>query len=105
MAAAAIGAAAGNAVSGLDRELALSVVAAIREDPELAAQLADLLVPHISFEIDEPDQWMNASQAADYIAAPRSRIYELVESGRLPATKDGRRLLVRRSDLHAYLGA
>ena len=89
----------------LDRELALSMLAAIREDPKLAAQLSDLLAPHIEFQIDDPDQWMNAQSAAAHIDAPRSRIYELVESGRLPSTKDGRRLLVRRSDLDAYLGA
>ena len=85
--------------------MAMAMLNAIREDFELAAQLADLLAPHIEFQIDEPDQWMNTEKAADYISAPRSRVYELVESGRIPSVKDGRRLLVKKSDLDAYLGS
>lgn len=33
----------------------------------------------------------------------RRRHLELVRAGKLPATRDGRRVLVRRSDLDAYL--
>jgi excisionase family DNA binding protein len=90
-------------VSGLDRELALSVIAAIREDAELAGQFAEALAPHLTFEIDAPDAWLNADSAAAHIDAPRSRIYDLAQSGRVPSVRDGRRLLVRRSDLDAYL--
>ncbi len=49
------------------------------------------------------EAWMNVDQAAEYLAAPRSRVYDLVESGRLEHRKDGRRVLLRRAWLDDYL--
>ncbi|HEY2181324.1 MAG TPA: excisionase family DNA-binding protein [Solirubrobacteraceae bacterium] len=47
--------------------------------------------------------WLNTDQAADYIAAPTSRIHDLVQLRKLSPHRDGRRLLFKRSDLDAYL--
>lgn len=48
--------------------------------------------------------WLNAEQAATYIGgAPVSRIYDLVQTGKLKPHRDGRRLVLHRDDLDAYL--
>ena len=72
--------------------------------PELveavAHRAADLLAEQRPAEI-EP--WLNVEQAAEYLACPRSRVYDLRRQGRLPCRKDGSRLLFRRPDLDAAL--
>jgi excisionase family DNA binding protein len=47
--------------------------------------------------------YLNVEQAASYIAAPKQRIYDLLSAGRIPKHKDGRRVLIRRDHLDAYL--
>ncbi|HUR85467.1 MAG TPA: excisionase family DNA-binding protein [Solirubrobacteraceae bacterium] len=46
---------------------------------------------------------MNAEQAADYIAAPLSRIRKVTMTGELRSYADGRRRLYRRDDLDAFI--
>lgn len=65
---------------------------------QLADQLAERMVPP-----SEP--YISAEEAAEYIAAPRKRIYEIAGKGAIPVYGDGRRQLFRRSDLDAYLAA
>jgi excisionase family DNA binding protein len=48
-------------------------------------------------------RWLNTEQAAEYIAAPVSRVHDLVQLRKLTPRRDGRRLLFRREDLDAYL--
>jgi excisionase family DNA binding protein len=50
------------------------------------------------------EAWLGVQQAAEYLACPVSRIYDLVSLGRLAAHRDGRRLLFRRNDLDAAIG-
>lgn len=52
---------------------------------------------------ERPAGWLNAEQAADYLACPQSRIYDLVQLGRLRRKLDGRRLLFRPEWLDAAL--
>jgi hypothetical protein len=51
------------------------------------------------------DGWLRGAHAiADYIGAPRSRVYALHSAGRLPCVvKDGSALLARRSDLDLWV--
>ncbi len=50
------------------------------------------------------DAWLRgAAKIADYIDAPRSRVYALVSAGRLPVEKDGSALIARRSELDAWV--
>ena len=49
--------------------------------------------------------WLSTKAAADYIAAPVGRIHDLVQLRKLTPHRDGRRLLFRREELDAYLGA
>jgi excisionase family DNA binding protein len=51
----------------------------------------------------EPEAWVGVPEAAAHLNAPKSRVYALVESGRLPHEKDGTRLLFRRSELDRWL--
>jgi excisionase family DNA binding protein len=52
---------------------------------------------------DQTDSWMTPEEAADYIRAPVSRIYDLTARRSLRYVKDGRRTLIRRSWIDAYL--
>lgn len=52
-------------------------------------------------EVSNP--WLNAAEAASYLACSRDRVYDLVQLGKLEASRDGRRLLFRRADLDGYL--
>ena len=42
------------------------------------------------------EPYLDPDGAAEYLACPRSRIYDLVSQGRLRPKRDGRRLLFRR---------
>jgi excisionase family DNA binding protein len=68
----------------------------------IAGRVAELVAERLP---DRPEPWLDADAAAEYLAAPRSRVYELVERGRLCPHRDGRRLLFRRADLDAALNA
>jgi excisionase family DNA binding protein len=71
--------------------------------------LAELLAPRLASRLDRSDQpksrWLNAEQAAEYLACSRDRLYDLAQLGKLEPRRDGRRLLFRRADLDAYLEA
>ena len=67
---------------------------------EVAHQVAELVaesLPH------RPEPYLDVPAAAEYLSAPPSRIYELVERRAVAVQRDGRRLLFRRADLDAYL--
>jgi excisionase family DNA binding protein len=65
----------------------------------VAALLADRQPPQQS------GGWLNAAEAAAHLACSRERLYDLVQLGKLARTRDGRRLLFRRSDLDQYLAS
>jgi excisionase family DNA binding protein len=47
--------------------------------------------------------WLDAEGAAEHLACTRERIYDLVQLKKLTPRRDGRRLLLHRADLDAYL--
>ena len=47
--------------------------------------------------------WMTASEAADYLRCPISRVRKLTSTGELPHEKDGRRVLYHRDQLDTYI--
>lgn len=72
--------------------------------PALIEHLADLIADRLAARQPEQlDPYLTVDQAAEYLAAPKSRIYELVERRRVAVHRDGRRLLFRRADLDAVL--
>jgi excisionase family DNA binding protein len=75
---------------------------------ELRVGIPDSLVDEIAARVAERlerpgESWLDVDAAADYIAAPRSRIYDLVSQGRVECRRDGRRVLFRREWLDAAL--
>jgi len=79
---------------------------ALGVSPGLIEHLADLVAARVADAIpDRPEPYLDVDAAAEYLAAPRSRIYDLVERGAVPVHRDGRRLLFRASELDAYLEA
>lgn len=47
--------------------------------------------------------WLNVAEAAERLRCRKDRIYDLIALGRLHPRRDGRRVLLRRDDLDAYL--
>ena len=75
--------------------------------PEFMAELADALVEQLEQRglrsPGEPEPWISAEQAAEYMAKPLSRVYDLAAKHGLPHGRDGRSVLFRRSEIDAYL--
>jgi Helix-turn-helix domain len=68
----------------------------------LAGDIVDRLADRLAVAA-EPTPWLNVDQAAEHIAAPPSRIYDLVQRRAVPVRRDGERLLFKPSDLDDYL--
>jgi excisionase family DNA binding protein len=51
----------------------------------------------------EPSPYMTIVEAAEYLRCSRQRVDDLLSQRRLTRQKDGRRTLVRRSEVEAYL--
>ena len=84
--------------------LAKALIADLSDD-DLDA-LAELLAPRLANRLNDAGEgWLNAEQAATHLACSRDRVYDLVQLRKLPARRDGRRLLFRQKDLDAYLEA
>ena len=84
--------------------LALAVLEALDERSLdiLAERLAPLLTTRLGAR-EQGSPWLNAEDAALYLACSRDRLYDLVQIGKLKPSRDGRRLLFRREDLDSHL--
>jgi excisionase family DNA binding protein len=67
----------------------------------LAARVATILAD--SEPEARPEPWVGVAEAAAHLSCPRSRIYALTSSGRLPCRRDGTRLLFRLSEIDRWL--
>jgi len=65
---------------------------------ERAAQLLAERRPQPTSEL------LTVVEAAEFLRCGKQRIYDLVSQRRLPHLKDGSRVLLRRTELLAYLG-
>ncbi len=52
---------------------------------------------------DSRSPLMTVAEAAEYIRGEKQRVYDLIHSGALVPERDGRRVLLRRETLDAYL--
>ena len=84
----------GNQGSGLALAIPEELVEA------LAQRVADLLAER---QPQAAPELLTVDEVAAFLRCRRQRVYDLVSQGRLPHLKDGARLLLRRSDLLAYL--
>ena len=72
--------------------------------PELLDAIATRVAEMVAERLGaEADGYLNTESAAAYLDTTPDRIRDLVEAGHLPCHRDGRRLLVTRADLDAYL--
>ncbi len=82
--------------------LALALLDAF-DEPALD-RLAERLAPRLASKQPAADGWLRgAEKIADYIDAPRSRVYALTSAGRIPVQRDGSSLIARRSELDAWV--
>ena len=71
---------------------------------EVPAELVDQIAERVAERLERPaESWLDVDGAATYIAAPRSRVYDLVSQGRVECRRDGRRVLFRREWLDRAL--
>jgi excisionase family DNA binding protein len=66
---------------------------------EIAERAAALLATRDS----AGSPWLNVAEAAERLRCGKDRIYDLIALGRLHPRRDGRRVLLHRDDLDAYL--
>jgi excisionase family DNA binding protein len=72
---------------------------------ELLDELADRVAARLAEQVEQrPEPWLTVDQAAEYLACPVSRIYDLKARGEVEFGKDGSRLLFRREWLDAAVG-
>lgn len=67
----------------------------------LAVRVAELVTAQV--EGDGAEGYLDAEAAAEYLAVPKSQIYQLTHSGRVRHYRHGRRVLFRAEDLDALL--
>lgn len=68
----------------------------------IAHRAAELLAERVDGATQ--DGWLRgADRIADYIDAPRSRVYALASARRIPVHRDGSALIARRSELDQWL--
>ena len=71
--------------------------------PDLVERIAERAAELLEERTTAAGEWLSLEEAAAYARCKPQRIYDLRSCGRLPRTGDGSRVLVRRSDLDAYL--
>ena len=73
---------------------------------ELVERIAQRAAEFLADQSGEPaeDGWLRgAERIAEYIDAPRSRVYALASARRIPVHRDGSALIARRSELDRWL--
>jgi excisionase family DNA binding protein len=89
-------------LTALDRELARSLLAAMREDADLRAELRALLLDEEQDEaMASNSPWLALDEAATYLRVSERTLERRVKAGRLRSTTIGRRRLLHRDDLDA----
>ncbi|MEZ5077309.1 MAG: helix-turn-helix domain-containing protein [Solirubrobacterales bacterium] len=71
----------------------------------IARRAAEIVSEQVDSGGDQPDGFLNAADAAEFLACPISRIHALVSARRIPHHRDGSRLLFDRTELRAYVAA
>jgi excisionase family DNA binding protein len=75
----------------------------VRLTDEQLAQIAEHAAALIPATIPTVSPWLNVAEAAEWLRCGRDRIYDLIALGRLHPRRDGRRVLLHRDDLNAYI--
>lgn len=70
---------------------------------ELVEAVAERAAEIVLRRLPSSDGYLDVDGAAEFLACPKSRIYALTSSNRLPHYKDGSRLLFDRSEIREYV--
>jgi len=71
-------------------------------DDRALDELANRLRPRLAVQ-QTTSPWLTSSEAADRLRCGTDRIYDLIALGKLVPRRDGRRVLLHRDDLDAYV--
>jgi excisionase family DNA binding protein len=71
----------------------------------VARRVVELLDEREKLAAQEPEGFIDVDTAAEFMAAKRSRVWDLCASGALRHVRDGRRVLTRRSWVSDYLAS
>jgi excisionase family DNA binding protein len=75
----------------------------LRLTDEQVAQIAERVAALIPTATPAASPWLNVPEAAERLRCGKDRIYDLIALGKLCPRRDGRRVLLHRDDLDAYV--
>jgi len=75
----------------------------VRLTDEQLAEIAERAAALVSAGASSVSPWLNVAEAAERLRCRKDRIYDLIALGRLHPRRDGRRVLLHRDDLDAYI--
>jgi len=75
----------------------------VRLTDEQLAEIAERAAALISADSPTVSPWLNVAEAAERLRCRKDRIYDLIALGKLHPRRDGRRILLHRDDLDAYV--
>ncbi len=75
----------------------------VRLTDEQLAEIAERAAALIPTGTWTASPWLNVTDAAEHLHCGKDRIYDLIALGKLHPRRDGRRVLLHREDLDAYV--
>jgi excisionase family DNA binding protein len=99
----------GTAINGAKSPSAISPnAAALTVELTLTAEQVDAIAQRAAEilaarQVPTASPWLSVAEAAERLRCGKDRIYDLIALGRLQPRRDGRRVLLRTTDLDAYL--
>jgi excisionase family DNA binding protein len=75
----------------------------VRLTDEQLAQIAERAAALVPSGQPPLSPWLNVADAAERLRCGRDRIYDLIALGKLTPRRDGRRVLLHRDELDAYV--
>ena len=67
------------------------------------AEIAERAAALVSTGAQAGTPWLNVTEAAEHLRSGKDRVYDLIALGKLHPHRDGRRVLLHRDDLDAYI--
>jgi len=75
----------------------------VRLTDEQLAEIAERAAALIPTDAPAVSPWLNVAEAAERLRCRKDRIYDLIALSKLHPRRDGRRVLLHREDLDAYI--
>jgi excisionase family DNA binding protein len=75
----------------------------VRLTDEQLVEIAERAATLIPSDTTTTSPWLNVTDAAERLRCGKDRIYDLIALGKLHPRRDGRRVLLHRDDLDAYI--